>query len=232
MKVLGIIPARKGSKRIPHKNIKSFFGKPIISYAIQTALESKIFDNLIVSTDCPNISKIAKDQGANIPFLRSDENSTDFATTADVVLEAVKYFKEQNTNYDVIVCIYPCTPLITSEILTKAFKTFKSSKAQCLIPLIEYSYPIDKAFKTDSSGRILLPENSLSRTQDREKAYHDAGQFYILDFNSFWEQKKIYLDKFCPFIMDTNTVQDVDNLQDWELLKIKYQLKNKTEHES
>ena len=116
-----IIPARGGSKRIPKKNIKEFLGKPIIAYSIKAALDSGLFDEVMVSTDDVEIADIAKKFGAKVPFMRSAKNSDDFATTFDVIEEVIQVYKTQGKRFENICCIYSCAPFITSEILLKAY---------------------------------------------------------------------------------------------------------------
>ena len=122
MSNLCIIPARGGSKRIPRKNIKLFLGKPIISYSIKAAIEFGLFDEIIVSTDDVEIAEISKKYGAKVPFLRTIKNSSDFATTYDVIEEVLKKYKSLNIEFDNICCLYPCAPFVDSNILNKAYE--------------------------------------------------------------------------------------------------------------
>ena len=136
MSCIAIITARGGSKRIPHKNIKNFCGKPIIAYSIQAALESKLFDEVMVSTDDEMIASIAKDYGASVPFMRSAENANDFATTRDVLDEVMKTYKEQGKTFDYMCCIYPTAPFITAKKLKEAFALLRSAKTEQVAGLI------------------------------------------------------------------------------------------------
>ena len=122
MRTLAIIPARGGSKRIPNKNIRNFLGKPIIAYSINTALDSDLFDEVMVSTDSAMIADVATNFGANIPFLRSDDSASDKATTVDVLIEVLSRYKEQGINFRYACCIYPTAPFISHYRLDVALK--------------------------------------------------------------------------------------------------------------
>ena len=126
MSCLAIITARGGSKRIPKKNIKEFCGKPIIAYSIEAALNSGIFDEVMVSTDSAEIAEIAIQFGAKVPFMRSADNSNDFATTNDVLCEVVNDYKEKhNKSFDFVCCLYPTAPFVTATKLKKTFDILK-----------------------------------------------------------------------------------------------------------
>jgi pseudaminic acid cytidylyltransferase len=222
---LCIIPARGGSKRIPRKNIKDFLGKPIIAYSIEAAQKSELFDEIMVSTDEPEISDIAKQYSANVPFLRSPENADDFATLADVIDEVKKQYLKLNKKFDNICCILPTAPLITVENIQKAYYILNNKDADSVRPVVRFSYPIQRAVKLDDNGKanMFYPEHQNTRSQDLEPAYHDAGQFYWMKFEAGLKG----IHKF-GFEIDDVFVQDIDNLKDWEIAEIKYQhLKNK-----
>jgi N-acylneuraminate cytidylyltransferase len=221
---LCIIPARGGSKRIPRKNIKDFLGKPIIAYAIETALKSNLFDEVMVSTDDEEIATIAKQYGAKVPFMRSKETANDFATTYAVIEEVLNSYKQ---HFDNACCIYPCTPLIDEFILKSAFQLLQETNCDTIFPLIEYSHPIQRAYQLkDGKALSLHPENALIRTQDLPKTYHDAGQFYFFKVNEILNQKKIITDNVSSIVISEMDAQDIDNEIDWKLAELKYQLKN------
>ena len=181
MKNLCIIPARGGSKRIPRKNIKPFMGKPIIAYSIEAALKSSIFDEVMVSTDDVEFAEVAKKYGASVPFLRSEATSNDYATTVDVLLEVVDRYKQQGKEFDVVCCLYSTAPFVTAERLKEANGKL-SDKIDGCFTVVEYSYPIQRSLRVNEQGLIEIryPEYLKSRTQDLEKTYHDAGQFYFM----------------------------------------------------
>ena len=183
--ILGLIPARGGSKRIPKKNVKNFCGKPIIAYAIENLKKTKIFDDIIVSTDDIEIQKISKKYGALSPYLRSKKNSSDFATTMDVILEVLEEQKMTGKKYDYVCCMYPCTPLLSQEIIHKSLTILKQNNYDLVFPIIKYSFPIQRAVKINNLNRIEMinPEYLTSRSQDLPETFHDAGQFYYSAFS-------------------------------------------------
>ena len=130
---IAIITARGGSKRIPRKNIKNFMGKPMLAYAISAAIDSGVFVEVMVSTDDSEIADIAVKYGAEVPFMRSEKTSNDFATTADVLYEVKEEYKKLGKEFDTICCIYPCVPFLTGKILRDAYETFKKSGRKILI---------------------------------------------------------------------------------------------------
>ena len=220
MKNIAIITARGGSKRIPKKNIKEFMGKPMIAYAIQIALNSKIFDEVMVSTDSEEIAETAKKYGAKIPFMRSETTSNDFATTADVLNEVIEEYKLQGKTFDEFCCIYPCVPFLSGEILKNAYETFKKTNADKLMPVVKFSFPIQRAVKLNKDGYLEYrePENAQKRSQDLEPMYHDVGMFY------FYKTNKMNSDKIIMYEMDETMIQDIDTIDDWEMAELKYKV--------
>jgi N-acylneuraminate cytidylyltransferase len=221
-KTIAIITARGGSKRIPCKNIKEFFGKPMIKYAIDAALETKIFDIIMVSTDDTEIAQISKQCGAEVPFMRSAETSNDFATTIDVLLEVITEYKKKNTEFDTLCCIYPCVPFLKGDTLLKAYKAFTESRAEALMPVVRFSYPIQRALRINNSGLLeyMHPEHIRSRSQDLEPMYHDVGMFYFYKINSLSNQNK----KTAYFEMKESEIQDIDTEEDWKMAEMKYRM--------
>lgn len=222
--LLAVITARGGSKRIPHKNIRDFCGKPILAYSIEAAKSSGIFDEIMVSTDDEEIDLLAKQYGASVPFLRSGETSDDYATTSDVVREVLLQYKKAGKEYDWFCCLYPTAPFVTAEKLRKAAQMLAKSGAEALIPVTRFSYPPQRAFVIqDEMLRYQYPENERIRSQDLEPIYHDAGQFYFCKTDAFLRQETLVLKYSIPLILPEEQVQDIDTLEDWELAEIKYQ---------
>jgi pseudaminic acid cytidylyltransferase len=228
MKKIAIIPARGGSKRIPLKNIKNFLGKPIISYSIDAAIKSGLFDEIMVSTDDLKIADVVKSYGVSIPFLRSQKNSNDFATTADVLIEVLNEYKKIGKEFDYFCCIYPTAPFVTGEKLIKSFNLITDNNADSIIPVVKFSYPIQRSFRINEKERLeyIWPENTDKRSQDLEPIYHDAGQFYFVKNLTFLEKKSVLCGVSIPFILSQIEVQDIDNEEDWKLAENKYQLLN------
>lgn len=222
MKNLCIIPARGGSKRIPRKNIKEFLGKPIIAYSIETAIETDLFDEVMVSTDDMEIAEVAKQYGAKVPFMRSAETASDFASTADVLKEVIANYKELGKEFDNFCCFYATAPLVQSKDMVEAFERLQQSDFTCVYPVVQFSYPIWRCLDVaeDGSMKRHWPEYENARSQDLPKEYHDTGTFY-------WYKIKEWLSgniKVGGIIVDETSIQDIDTETDWELAELKYQL--------
>lgn len=225
MRKIAVITARGGSKRIPRKNIKDFCGKPILAYSIEAAVSSGMFDTVMVSTDDTEIAEIAKRFGAEIPFFRSEKTSGDFATTNDVLLEVIDEYEKRGEVFDILCCIYPTAPFITADKLKEAMKLLDNSNADTLIPVVDFSYPPQRAMHiVDGNLEPVYPENLDARSQDLEKHYHDVGQFYFTRVDRFLKNKKLMVGKVIPMVISELEVQDIDNQVDWELAELKYQL--------
>lgn len=225
MKNVAIITARGGSKRIPHKNIRPFLGKPILEYSIEAALATEYFTEVMVSTDDEEIAEVARHAGAKVPFMRSENNANDFATTADVVLEVINSYERIGQNFEQACCIYPTAPFITANALKTAMMLLEQEQADCVIPVVKFSFPPQRCVVI-KDGRLTpkWPENMKVRSQDLEPYYHDCGQFYCLNVDSFKEQKAIWMRNVVPFIQDESTVQDIDTLEDWKIAEMKYRI--------
>lgn len=221
---IAMITARGGSKRIPRKNIKEFCGKPILAYSIVAALESGVFDEVMISTEDDEIAKIAQQYGASFPFRRSEQMASDYAMTIDVMLEVVDQYKKIGMNPESICCIYPTAPFITAEKLKKAYELFESSGADAVIPVVRFSFPPQRSFIFDGKYiKYKWKKYEFSRSQDLENYYHDAGQFYFLKTKSMIDQHTLVPEKTAPLVMDEMEVQDIDNMDDWNIAEIKYQ---------
>lgn len=229
MKKIAIITARSGSKRIPKKNIKFFLGKPIIAYSIEKAINSRLFDKVMVSTDDKEIATISKNYGAEVPFFRSKKNSDDFSTTPDVLIEVLENYKKQNEEFQYGCCIYPTAPLISVMELKESFNLLISKNYDCVFPISPFSYPIQRALRIENSERVEMvnPSNYRVRSQDLEKMYHDAGQFYWFNVSEFINKKKLWTNNTGFIIVDEINTQDIDEEMDWALAEIKYKNKFK-----
>lgn len=221
MSSLAIITARGGSKRIPKKNIKEFFGKPIIAYSIEAAIESKVFDEVMVSTDSEEIKTIAEEYGAKVPFLRSEKTSNDYATTADVIEEVLNCYSGMGIEFETFACIYPTAPFINGMKLAEASRLLLNSDA--VISVVKYSFPPQRAFVIRNGMiRYQYPEHERTRSQDLEPIYHDCGQFYICNCEMFMKTHSLILPNTKPFLLSEEEVQDIDTMSDWEIAETKY----------
>lgn len=225
MSSIAIITARGGSKRIPRKNIKEFLGKPIIAYSIEAALESGVFDEVMVSTDDEEIAEISKKFGAKVPFFRSEATSNDTATTTDVLLEVLDEYDKRGNKYDYMACLYPTNPFITADKLVEAMNIIQSNKYAEVLPVVQFSFPPQRAYVQDENGCLIYKweEFKNSRSQDLEKMYHDAGQFYFYKVDSYIKNKGVKGNVY-PLVCPEHEVQDIDNEEDWKMaeVKIKY----------
>ena len=227
MRNIAIIPARGGSKRIPRKNIKPFMGKPIIAYSIEAALQSRLFDEVMVSTDDEEIAEIAREYGAKVPFMRSAETSNDYASTADVIFEVLKMYKEQSREFDTICCIYSTAPFVTSGRLVEAYSKL-NDEIDSVFTCVPYSYPIQRSLHiVDEKISMVYPEYATYRSQDLEPIYHDAGQFYVAQTISFVQEKTFWGKNTVGLVLSELEVQDLDTLTDWTLAEMKYELLHK-----
>jgi pseudaminic acid cytidylyltransferase len=225
MKALAIIPARGGSKRIPRKNIRPFLGKPMITYAVELAFRTGCFQEVMVSTDDPEIADIARQTHASVPFLRSAQNSNDYASTLDVLREVLACFESQNRTFDLICCIYPTAALAQPDALMKG-KTLllENPQAECVLPAVPFGYPIQRALYEDHGrGHLCYPEHQSTRSQDLRPCYHDAGQWYWMRPTSLNNPNfSILGNNPLLLVISELDAQDIDNESDWELAELKY----------
>ncbi|MCC7459868.1 MAG: pseudaminic acid cytidylyltransferase [Proteobacteria bacterium] len=228
MKPIAIITARGGSKRIPHKNIKAFLGKPIIKYSIKACLDSGLFSNVIVSTDDLKIAQIARKSGATVPFMRSKKNSDDYATTADVVIEVLESLAKTQKLPENVCVVYPAAPLITVDHLKKTHNILKSKKKHVVFPVVEFDFPIQFSM-TIKRDRIQYVDSKLEkrRSQDLKPHFHDVGMFYWLDVKQFFKQKKIIMKNAGYIELNSLECQDINTKHDWKLAELKYRMLKK-----
>ncbi|MBO5473844.1 MAG: pseudaminic acid cytidylyltransferase [Lachnospiraceae bacterium] len=222
MSSIAIITARGGSKRIPRKNVKPFCGKPIITYSIKAALDSGLFDEVMVSTEDEEIAQIAREAGAQVPFMRSSESAGDYASTDDVLLEVLEAYRTQGRTFDSFCCLYPTAPFVTAEKLKTAMALLE--KADSVMPVVPFSFPPQRCMVLNEEGELRMkwPEHAKTRSQDLEPYYHDCGQFYCCKTELFLQYKTTDLPHMVPVIMSELEVQDIDNPDDWEIAELKY----------
>ncbi|WP_435356283.1 pseudaminic acid cytidylyltransferase [Emticicia sp. SJ17W-69] len=224
---IAIIPARGGSKRIPRKNIKDFLGKPIIAYSIEAAIESKLFDEVMVSTDDEEIAAIARQCGAKVPFARSSENANDYATTVDVLVEVLESYKALNRTFETGCCIYPTAPFVSAEILQKSFQILDNEKLDSIYPIQKFSFPPQRGVVFDAKKlRWQNPENAQIRSQDLTPIYHDAGQFYFFKTEKLLKNRSILTQNTSGIVISEMDAHDIDNEEDWKIAEFKYRLRS------
>jgi N-acylneuraminate cytidylyltransferase len=227
MSNIAIIPARGGSKRIPRKNIKNFCGQPIIAYSIKAALDSQLFDEVMVSTDDEEIAEIGRVYGASVPFLRSSDNSNDYATTASVLHEVLSNYATQNRNFEYACGIYPTAPFITARKLKDAYQLLVDKHFDTVLPIQPFSFPIQRAFyKENDKVRWVEPNHALTRSQDLPRTFHDAGQFYFFNVDTFQLTRQLLMPNSGAIEISELEAQDIDNETDWKLAEMKFRLIN------
>lgn len=220
---LAVIPARGGSKRIPRKNIKLFNGKPMIAYAIEAAISTAYFDNVIVSTDEVEIAEIARHFGAEVPFLRPPELADDNTPTVPVIAHAIREFQKVSIRVEEVCCIYPCVPFIHTQDLLMAHDLLIKTGAEYLFPVTGFPSPIQRALRRSPDGKVqpFHPEYVATRTQDLELGYFDAGQFYWGRKQAWLNGLSIHLNASTLIIPEWRVV-DIDTPDDWFRAEILY----------
>lgn len=217
-KNIAIIPARGGSKRIPRKNIKPFAGKPMIAWSIDIAKASQLFDHIIVSTDDEEIAGVAKDFGAEVPFLRPAELADDYTGTTEVIAHGTQWAVDQGWTINAVCCIYATAPFIDQNDLKTGLNYLSEGDWAYAFSVTDFPAPIFRAFKMQENGGLAMfyPEHFTTRSQDLPEAYHDAGQFYWGRPDA-WLSGKLIFDKHSrPIVIPRWRVQDIDTEADWE----------------
>jgi N-acylneuraminate cytidylyltransferase len=200
-------------------------GKPIISYSITAAMESGCFETVMVSTDDLEIADIAREYRAEVPFLRSAETSNDFATTSDVLVEVLNEYRQREQFFDYACCIYPTAPFVTANKLRQAYDMMLHSSADTVLPVVRFSFPIQRALAIeDNRLKVLCPEHLNTRSQDLMPAYHDSGQFYFFQVERFLETRNLFGDFTVPIELPESEVQDIDTEEDWNVAEMKYKI--------
>ena len=220
-----LIPARGGSVRIKNKNIKSFCGKPLIYYSIYLAKKSKLFDEVVVSTDSKKIAKIARSYGASTPFLRPKKISNQFSLSKDVVKHFLDFYKKKKIKINYLCYLYPTAPLLKISTLKKSFIKFKNSNYFKLITVCNFSHPIERALKKNKLNEVvyLNKKKQFSRSQDLSKFYYDAGQIYWYNIGKYFKNRE--KNKTLSLELNRYEVQDIDTLEDFKVAEKIYKLK-------
>ena len=224
---IAVIPARGGSKRIPRKNIKSFCGKPIIAYSIDAALNSGVFDQVVVTTDDPEIAEVARKAGAQVPFMRPKELSDDYTPTVPVVRHAIDWMTTNRRKVSVVCCIYSTAPFISADDIRQAYlKLLNENVTGYVFTATSFPFPIQRAFRIKADGycEMFHPEHYNTRSQDLEHAYQDAGQFYWGPAESYLSNKQFFANDSKPYVIPRYRVQDIDTIQDWTRAEIMWRV--------
>jgi len=225
---IAIIPARGGSKRIARKNIKSFLGIPLIAYAITAAKKTKLFEQIIVSTDDQEIADIALSFGALVPWLRDTELSDDHATTLSVVSDAVTRIFPSMDGTSQVCCIYPATPLLKPDYICQGLVKLVEGEWDYVISALPVRANPEKTFSLDSNQSIKLknPKAEQLRSQDLEGSYIDAGQFYWGTRSSWEGSLPIFSSRSTILELPMYSTVDIDTLDDWEYAEQLYRIRH------
>ncbi len=226
---LAVIPARGGSKRIPRKNIRKFFGRPMIVWSILAARSSGCFSRIIVSTDDEEIGEIARAAGCEVPFVRPSELSDAFTGTVPVIAHAVEWARDNGIEADQVCCIYATAPFVGPEDIRQGARILTSERCDYVFPVASYPFPIQRAIRITNEGRseMFSPQHYTARSQDLERAYHDAGQFYWGSRSAWLERKAIFSSNSVPMIIPRSRVQDIDTEEDWRYAELMFEALNR-----
>lgn len=231
---LMVIPARGGSKRIHHKNIRKFYGRPMIAWSIKAAVESNCFNRIIVSTDDDEIAEVASEWGAEVPFIRPAVLSDDHVGTLPVITHAIDWFAENEVRPDVVCCLYATAPFVRAEDLRRGLEILSKQDSDYAISVTSYAYPIQRALRIEGSGRMsmYMPEHANTRSQDLDEAWHDAGQFYWGNAEAWLNQRPLFSKYSAPVLLPRYRVQDIDTMEDWRRAELMFQVLRSIPHES
>lgn len=215
---LAVIPARGGSKRVPRKNVRPFAGKPMLAWSVAAALDSGLFDRVLVTTDDAEIAAVAEAAGAVAPFLRPAELSGDFVPARPVIchalLEAERLYGQAVTH---ACCILATAPFVRPADLRAAYETLVSGPWSFVLTVTPFPAPVQRAFRRTARGglEMLYPEHRLTRSQDLEETFHDAGQFYWGTREAFLSDLPMFGPDSAPLVLPRDRVIDIDTEEDW-----------------
>jgi CMP-N,N'-diacetyllegionaminic acid synthase len=218
--MLAIIPARGGSKGLPGKNIKLLDGLPLICHSIKTALKSNLIDRVIVSTEDNEIAAIAKNCGAEVPFMRPTNLASDTSMAMDAYFHVLDFIAKENSKpIQSFVALLPTVPLRSSEDIDSAIKIFNDKNANSVISVVEAQIPLHWNMRITKEGMLenYLPEfNAMKNRQEFEKTYVPNGAIYVFRSEILRSTRQYYTEKTFPYIMPRNRSVDIDNLLDFE----------------
>lgn len=214
---IAVIPARGGSKRVPRKNIRPFCGKPMIAWPIKAAQASGCFDRIIVSTDDDEIAGVARQSGAEVPFMRPSELADDLTGTIAVVKHAIEWCGPHNAAPDPVCCVYATAPFLCPADLRIGLDLLQSERCDYVFAATSYAAPIQRALRITETGRVEMfhPEYFAARSQDLEPAYHDAAQFYWGRAEAWMAGRSIFSPRSVAMVLPRHRVQDIDTPDDW-----------------
>lgn len=221
-----VIPARGGSKRIPRKNIKPFCGKPMIGWSIEAAVQSGCFDRVVVSTDDTEIADVARQCGAEVPFMRPAHLSDDHTGTIPVIAHAIEWFIGRGSDIRKACCLYATAPFVRAQDLQAGLVELETQACDYAFSMTSYAFPIQRALQLTTAGRVRMfyPEHFNTRSQDLQEAYHDAGQFYWGSADAWLANRPIFSENSVPVLLPRHRVQDIDTQEDWERAELMFRV--------
>lgn len=222
--IIAMIPARGGSKRIPRKNIKTFCGKPMLSYSIDAAKACGIFDDIIVSTDDAEIAEVARACGASVPFMRPSKFADDYTGTRAVTNHAILSYEESIAKPEYCCCIYATAPFVQPEHLLQGYQQLVAKPDKAFsFSVTSFAFPVQRALKREGDGVVsMYPEFAATRSQDLEEGFHDAGQFYWGSYAGYLSDKAMFSKHSLPIVIPRHLVQDIDTTEDWARAELMY----------
>ena len=228
-KIIAIVPARRGSKRIPQKNVKHFYGKPIIKWPLEVLKQSKIIDEIIISTDCEDVISISEEMGIKVPFLRPKELSDDITGTAAVIKHALEWYIQNKGNVDYVLTVYPTAVFLRNEDIIEAYEMIKNDENDIIFTGTEYAYPIQRAVFLDENKKVKMfePKHMITRSQDLKKSYHDAGQFYFAKSSAVLSEISALSQLSSMIVLPRERVFDIDTQEDFNLAEKMFKLQLK-----
>lgn len=221
-----VIPARGGSKRIPRKNIKPFCGKPMIGWSIEAAVQSGCFDRVVVSTDDTEIADVARQCGAEVPFMRPAHLSDDHTGTIPVIAHAIEWFIGRGSDIRKACCLYATAPFVRAQDLQAGLVELETQACDYAFSMTSYAFPVQRALQLTTAGRVRMfyPEHFNTRSQDLQEAYHDAGQFYWGAADAWLANRPIFSENSVPVLLPRHRVQDIDTQEDWERAELMFRV--------
>ena len=227
---LAVIPARGGSKRIKQKNIKQFFGRPILEYSIDAARKSELFEEIVVSTDSAEIAEVARKAGATVPTDRPAELSDHYSTIGQVMEHTLDWFGRERQVPDYACMLLATAPFVRPADLTAAFDKIVEGKCTTVVPITSFPYPIYRALEVTAESRLkfLWPEHELTRSNDLPDAFHDTGQFYWINVDLYRKEPRLIGPNAGYIEIPRYLAQDIDTEEDWRTAELLYAAIQKT----
>jgi pseudaminic acid cytidylyltransferase len=228
---VAIIPARGGSKRIPHKNIRQFHAKPMIAWVIEAAISSNCFDHVVVSTDSEKILTIASRFGEVIPLVRPPQFSDDYTPLVPVVRHAITELEQELGQIEDVCCILPTAPMIRSCDIVATMRKLQERRNSYVLSITSYPFPVQRAVRLSEDGCVIMvePEYYLTRSQDLEETFHDAGQFYWGSRNTWRTKDRLFDEAAYGHLIPRYRVQDIDTPEDWRRAELMFSAIQKEE---